>query len=83
MTYFVWYAERLHIFTGSHFPGQCGHQSLFWQCTVHLLTPSVRTMAVGLTKPLMETSKMDISWGGGGKAGAWDSRFYHLHVPIV
>jgi len=48
----------------------------------HWHNPSGRTMALGLTQPLIEMSTRNILWGVKA-AGAYGWQPYHLHVPIV
>ena len=47
-----------------------------------LHNPSGRTVVLGLTQPLTETSIRNISWRVKA-AGAWGWQPYHLRVPIV
>jgi len=49
---------------------------------LHWHNASCRTMALGSTRPLTETSTRNISWGVKA-AGAYGWQPYHLHVPIV
>ena len=48
----------------------------------HWLNPSGRTMALGSTQPLAETSTRDLPWRV-KTAGAKGWQPYHLHVPTV
>jgi hypothetical protein len=48
----------------------------------HWHNPSGRTMALGLTQPLIEVSTRNISWGV-KLAGAYGWQPYQFHVPIV
>ena len=47
----------------------------------HLYNPSGRTMALGLTQPLSETTTRNISWGKGGRC--LGLKTLPLHVPTV
>jgi len=44
--------------------------------------PSGRTMALGLTQPIVKMSTRNISWGVNA-AGTWGWQPYHLQVPNV
>jgi len=48
----------------------------------HWHDPSGRTMALGSTQPLTETSTSNMSWGVKA-AGAQGRQPYHINVPIV